>query len=72
MDGRSLLVWDYLVIAAFFAVMVGVGVYYSRKSKDSDQFPGGKLITWSWLRSDSTCAIPIFTERRSRSARDFR
>ena len=49
MDGRSLLVWDYLVIAAFFAVMVGVGVYFSRKSKDSDQFFGGdKVMPW-WL-----------------------
>ena len=29
---------DYAVIAAFFAVMIGVGIYYSRKSKSSDQF----------------------------------
>ena len=49
MAERSLLVWDYLVIAAFFAVMIGVGIYYSRKSKDSDQFFGGdKTMPW-WL-----------------------
>ena len=49
MGERSLLVWDYLVIAAFFAVMVGVGVFYARRSKDSDQFFGGdKTMPW-WL-----------------------
>ena len=32
MDDKGLAVADYAVIAAFFAVMVGVGVYYSRKS----------------------------------------
>ena len=40
---------DYAVIAAFFAVMVGVGVYYSRKSKSSEQFFGNdKTVPW-WL-----------------------
>lgn len=40
---------DYAVIAVFFAVMLGVGVYYSRKSKSSDQFFGNdKSIPW-WL-----------------------
>ena len=40
---------DYAVIAAFFAVMIGVGVYYSRKSKSSEQFFGSdKTIPW-WL-----------------------
>ena len=29
---------DYAVIAAFFAVMIGVGACYSRKSKSSDQY----------------------------------
>ena len=37
---KSLAFLDYAVIAAFFAVMIGVGVYYSRKSKSSDQFFG--------------------------------
>ena len=40
---------DYFVIAVFFAVMIGVGVYYSRKSKSSDQFFGNdKSVPW-WL-----------------------
>ena len=40
---------DYAVIAVFFAVMLGVGVYYSRKSKSSDQFFGNdKTVPW-WL-----------------------
>ena len=46
---NSLATLDYAVIAAFFAVMVGVGVYYSRKSKSSDQFFGNdKTVPW-WL-----------------------
>lgn len=40
---------DYAVIAAFFAVMLGVGAYYSRRSKTSDQFFGNdKTVPW-WL-----------------------
>ena len=40
---------DYLVIAVFFAVMLGVGVFYSRRSKSSDQFFGNdKTVPW-WL-----------------------
>ena len=40
---------DYAVIAAFFAVMIGVGAYYSRKSRNSDQFFGNdKTVPW-WL-----------------------
>ena len=40
---------DYAVIAAFFAVMIGVGVFYSRRSKSSDQFFGNdKTVPW-WL-----------------------
>ena len=46
---KSLAVLDYAVIAVFFAVMIGVGVYYSRKAKSSDQFFGNdKSIPW-WL-----------------------
>ncbi len=46
---KALAIGDYLVIAAFFAVMIGVGVYYSRKSKSSDQFFGNdKSVPW-WL-----------------------
>ena len=40
---------DYAVIAAFFAVMIGVGVCYSRRSKSSNQFFGSdKIVPW-WL-----------------------
>ena len=40
---------DYLVIAAFFAAMIGVGVCYSRRAKSSDQFFGNdKTVPW-WL-----------------------
>ena len=46
---HSLSVIDYAVVAVFFAVMIGVGVYYSRKSKSADQFFGGdKSVPW-WL-----------------------
>ena len=46
---KGLAFLDYAVIAAFFAVMIGVGVYYSRKSKSSDQFFGNdKTVPW-WL-----------------------
>ena len=46
---KSLAFLDYAVIAAFFATMIGVGVYYSRKSKSSDQFFGNdKTVPW-WL-----------------------
>ena len=45
----GLAVLDYAVIAAFFAVMLGVGVFYSRRSKSSDQFFGNdKTVPW-WL-----------------------
>lgn len=43
----GLSIFDYLVVAAFFAVMIGVGVFYSHKSKSSDQFFGGdKSVPW--------------------------
>ena len=46
---KSLAVADYAVIAVFFAAMVGVGIYYSRRSKSSDQFFGNdKSVPW-WL-----------------------
>lgn len=46
---KSLAFADYAVIAVFFAVMIGVGTYYSRKSKSSDQFFGNdKTVPW-WL-----------------------
>ena len=45
----SLAVVDYAVIAVFFAVMIGVGVFYSRRSTSAAQFFGGdKTVPW-WL-----------------------
>ena len=49
MQDGSLTLLDYVVIAVFFAVMIGVGVFFSRRSKDSDQFFGNdKTVPW-WL-----------------------
>lgn len=46
---KTLSYLDYAVIAVFFAVMIGVGLFYSRKSKSSDQFFGNdKTVPW-WL-----------------------
>ena len=40
---------DYGVVAVFFATMVGIGVYYSRRSTSSAQFFGNdKTVPW-WL-----------------------
>ena len=40
---------DYAVIAAFFAVMIGVGLFYARKEKSVSGFFGGdKSMPW-WL-----------------------
>lgn len=45
MTGLS--IFDYLVVAAFFAVMIGVGIFYSRKSKSSGEFFGGdRTVPW--------------------------
>ncbi len=46
---NSVALADYGVIAVFFALMIGVGVYYSRKAKSSDQFFGNdRSVPW-WL-----------------------
>lgn len=45
----GLCIADYSVIVVFFAAMIGVGVYYSRRAKSSDQFFGNdKTVPW-WL-----------------------
>ena len=47
--GAGVTVLDYAVIGAFFALMVGIGVYFGRKTKSMAQyFGGGKQIPW-WL-----------------------
>lgn len=46
---RGLVLLDYIVIAAFFAVMVAVGVFFSRRQRGADGFFGGdKSMPW-WL-----------------------
>ena len=46
---KGLFFVDYAVIAAFFAVMVGVGLFYSRRSRSASQFFGSdKTVPW-WL-----------------------
>ena len=50
---------DYAVIAAFFAVMIGVGVYYSRKSKSSDQFFGNDKSGAFGAFGDSNCKFQM-------------
>jgi SSS family solute:Na+ symporter len=41
--------YDYLNIAFYFAFVAGVGIYFSRRSKDtSDYFRGGGLLPW-WV-----------------------
>ena len=46
---NTVAVADYGVIALFFAVMIGVGAYYSRKSKSSDEFFGNDRSTSWWM-----------------------
>lgn len=47
MRTEGLCLIDYGVIVAFFAVMVGVGVFYARRQRNSDQFFGGdKSVPW--------------------------
>lgn len=45
--------YDYLSIAFYFAFIVGIGVYFSRQSKDtSDYFRGGGVVPW-WITGAS-------------------
>ena len=46
---QNFAILDYVVIAVFFAVMIGVGAYYSRKARSSEQFFGNdRSVPW-WL-----------------------
>lgn len=46
---KPLAIADFAVIGVFFAAMLGVGIYYSKKSASSAQFFGGdKSVPW-WL-----------------------
>ena len=49
MENQGLTIIDYSVVAAFFVVMVGVGVYFSRRKQDVGAFFGSdKSVPW-WL-----------------------
>ncbi len=46
---QGLTVTDYIILAGFFAVMLGIGVIYARKMKNlTDFFSGGGQVPW-WL-----------------------
>ncbi len=46
---NGLAVADYAIIAGFFAVMLGIGFYFSGRMKSMSQFfGGGKQVPW-WL-----------------------
>jgi SSS family transporter len=46
---NTLAVADYAIIAGFFAVMLGIGFYYSGRMRSMSQFfGGGKQVPW-WL-----------------------
>lgn len=46
--------YDYLNIAFYFAFIVGVGIYFSRRNRDtSDYFRGGGVMPW-WVTGASS------------------
>ena len=49
MTPQGLTIADYAVVAVFFAAMVGVGVFFSRRRQDAGTFFGSdKTVPW-WL-----------------------
>ena len=52
-----LVVWDWLIIVAFFVVTLGIGLYYSRRAVKSmtDYFVAGRKMTW-WVAGTSIVA----------------
>ncbi len=52
-----LVIWDWLVILAFFTVTTGIGIYFSRKAITSltDYFVAGRKMTW-WVAGTSIVA----------------
>ncbi len=46
---KSVNIYDYLVIAAYFLFMLGIGIYFMRVNKGArDYFAGGSMIPW-WV-----------------------
>ncbi len=54
---EPLVVWDWLVIAMFFAATLGIGLYFSRRAVSSlaDYFVAGRKMTW-WVAGTSIVA----------------
>lgn len=53
------LTFDLLVIAAYFAGVIGIGIYFSRKNRDVSEFTlGGRSIPW-WAVLASILAAEI-------------
>jgi solute:Na+ symporter, SSS family len=53
----QLTVWDWLAIAVYFAVNIGIGLYYRRRATSSTEefFVGGRNVSW-WLAGTSMVA----------------
>ena len=49
--------WDWIIIAGFFATTLGIGLYFSRRAKASlaDYFVAGRKMTW-WVAGTSIVA----------------
>ena len=57
---KGLAILDYAVIAAFFAVMLGVGLYYGRKAKavaGAVDGPHTNMCPSSILRNHADCTL---------------
>ncbi|MFH0878279.1 MAG: hypothetical protein V2A34_01060, partial [Lentisphaerota bacterium] len=54
---NPLVFWDWLVILAFFAVVIGIGLYFSKRATGSmtEYFVAGRKMTW-WLAGTSIVA----------------
>jgi solute:Na+ symporter, SSS family len=53
----QLTLWDWLAIALYFAVNIGIGLYYRRRATRSTEefFVGGRKVSW-WLAGTSMVA----------------
>lgn len=52
-SSRALVFADYAVIAGFFVIMLGIGLYYSGRMRNmQDYFSGGRRVPW-WLSGTS-------------------
>jgi len=54
---EPLIGWDWIVIGAFFATTLGIGIYFSRRAVTSlsDYFVAGRKMTW-WMAGTSIVA----------------